>query len=395
MPSSEPGIPSNPKPWRSALWHALPVTTLVLALFYYWFVACVPARSPTPTIESPYTTARLAFFTETEDSEGSTQESVLHVANLATGQTRPIVPVFLWHEACSPPVWSPDGKRLALGEWSGSCQGLAHLIVDLDQGDVWKISVSGWHFRARWTADSRYVVFYLYDGNFSAAAVFDATDGNEVFWPVGSRDWFVPYRWGPVAISPVSPTILLADGSLIHLPDRSVINSYNYIHSRTHIGSGAWSPDGSLLAFSVCPGSPGPQICELRLAQGDGSNVQPMATIPADGRVVWEFDGRSVIFWGRTEKYVLDIEQRRVQVLAVAEEEPRYGLVDACGDVSSILEGEDLTGAEVTAACWSPDGALLATGEQGALRVYDRGFELLHTFSIFGTIRAISWSPVP
>ncbi len=354
-------------------------------------VACTLVQPPTPTINSPYETARLAFSVDLAGQEPFSK-SLLYVADLVADQAQLAASLYqtpLPGHSCAPPVWSPDGKRLALGEWDGECL-QSYSIVDLEQGKVW----DSWNSCGRggfkeWTSDSRYVAFscYGHEDTTSVVVLDVLKEKKKLSLPVRPHDWIGPYRWGLVAISPVSPTLLLQDGSLIYLPDLSFTIVNGYIHK------GAWSPDGSLLAFIGCQAYR--SSCALYLAQGNGAYAQRITEIPPiDGPVLWASNAQSVTFGEKPEKYILDVQQQQVRILPRDEEELPWPGRDLCGDTAPFLEKDTSPFRGTTAACWSPDNAMLAVGGLNTLRVYDRDFHLLHSFPVTGTVSNIAWSPI-
>lgn len=360
--------------------------------------------------QSPYTNSRLALFIESDHGKDG-----LYLADLRTEQIRLLSEVSASGLA---PVWSPDGKYLTPYRSSG-------VLVDIERGRIARVVPFPFFYGNgldQWTSDSRYAVFYDSDqyGN-SSATVFDTWTWTTIVSPTwsmcnypGRQSTGGECNLGIAAISPTEPQILLRDGTLISLPDSTQqfvrtykidLNDQQAITSgiRSGISWGAWSPDGELLALvthfpSLTDGQwDGSYECALHLARSDGTQVQEMVTMPCYGPLAWSQDGRSVTYWTKSHKYVLDAVQRKTQTLPVIEGEkalfPEQS--DPCGNINDFANHGSSEHEEITAACWSRDSALLAIGTQDALKIYDAHFNLLHSISVDGTVHGIAWSPVP
>jgi Tol biopolymer transport system component len=320
------------------------------------------------------------------------ETDMLYLADLETREITPVVPVEAGSD-CSPPVWSPDGKRLAIGK-TGNCALQREWVVDLEQDKTEELSFCSWGGVYHWTSDSRYVIYYcvgrrLGTGPSAAGMVFDTLEWETTRLPSESCNWDDQVCLnGPIAVSPTSPHVILENGKIVNLSDDRSTDICN------SIDSAAWSPDGSLLAFASCD-CQGQSACALYLAHGDGSQIKQIASTDdfGTGLLLWASDGRSVTFG---ERYVLDVEKLQVEAAPVSSsDETPYTWRADCGNVDTLTTDESSPLHEATAACWSPDSALLAVGEPNTLRVYDSRFNLLYSFPISGTISNIAWSPMP
>jgi WD40 repeat protein len=194
--------------------------------------------------------------------------------------------------------------------------------------------------------------------------------------------------------------MLLRDGKLINLSSLAE----SYMLSSRFVSCAAWSPDGAYLALVESSFVRDDKRWDytLYLAQGDGAKVQRVAKVESceHGQLLWESGSESVTLEGKEQKYVLDVTSQQVQVLpheANTQESQPPQRVDPCGDVDRFLaqDSELLPGETVTAACWSPDGALLAVGTPDALKIYDAQLRLSLSLRVDGAVMGISWSPVP
>lgn len=335
--------------------------------------------------DSPYRTGRLALLTQTDQGDS------LYIVDLAVDQ---VDFLFSPDGAGTQLFWSPDRNRLVrLGYFS-----IATWIVDVAEREFIKIGSSEHHWSGftGWTPDGHYAVFSNSDqyGN-SSAAVFDAWQWITVINTTATRKACPNshsmsggcYRRA-AAISPFTPTLLLQDGSVLNLTDLTETS----VFSKGLAHSAQWSNNGEYMVWvhHLNPGE-----CYLCLANADGTQPLSLATVPCDYQSLqWELDGSAALF-AETSRYILDPVKRQVEILpADADSMPSISQkdeIDPCGDCDGLLSGESSLG-EITAACWSPDKALLAVGKPGNLSVYDADLNLLRTFVVSGTVETLAWS---
>ncbi len=328
---------------------------------------------------------RLAFVTLSQDK---TTVELIHVENGVVGQVELL--------ASFKPVpdgrifWSPDGKTI-ISEINGVLSYWQNYIINPGNHTMVQYEFcSHWGGFKGWTTDSRYAIFECGDQySNNSTSVFDTWNREETVNTAKKCPPFGTCRRGPLAVSPVSPDILLKDGTLVHLASLSETVAIPHLSDALEA---AWSPDEEYLAITQHMGYP---ECNLYLARGDGTQAQQITVMDSCGGILtWEHEGHRVTFQTESYKYILDAEPRNLQVLASSRQQASQTIPnDPCGDVSHFLSGESTLG-KVTMACWSPQKSLLATGDSNVLKIYNLNLVLLSTLPVSGTIRQISWSPV-
>lgn len=358
------------------------LAVLLLAIVLVW-------KSLLPPKPGLYHTGRFALLVSPFQQPAS--ES-LYIGDLATNQVK-----FLFETRAngSELFWSPDGRRLIV---SGSFPtGLYALIGDVTDGKAAEIKggIYAWGGFAGWTSDGHYAIFTSDDqyGN-SDTTVFDTWQWQMVITTTATKDaCFEFHSMGGgcyrrvSAVSPVSPALVLMDGTLIdisHLTETSVI-------SRSIVKAATWSPDGQYLAFIRLQVYP--RECSLYLAKGDGARSRPLARVPCDYTLLeWKYD--AAVLWTETEKFILDPVKQQISTFSVASwETPQPKCKEPCGNLFPFLR--ESPSSEITSACRSPDKALLAIGKSGMLQIFDANLNLLQTFAVPGTVMQIAWSPTP
>ena len=196
----------------------------------------------------------------------------------------------------SQPAWSRDGRRLRFTLFDEIAGTSSLWEVSSDGENLHPILLGppfGVHDRSgRWSPDGRYFFFESTQGD------------NQTVWVV--RDSGNP--WLAETLKPVQLTFG-PNGYGLPVPDDSGHSVYVWggqerrdavIYGKTRgsfeallpnlkLGWYAFSPDGSLLAFS--------HQGTLWLCHGDGSELRPIVSEFAKvGRMVWSFDGQRILF---------------------------------------------------------------------------------------------------
>jgi Tol biopolymer transport system component len=275
MPSS-PGL-------KRLLRHA-PVLCVALLL-----PACTSGASPTPSPSAPSITAvppagstvapasgRLAFHSDPGGRDD---------LYLMDGDGSNLVQLTDGMETSVPPVWSPDGTRVAFVCCLPSRDGI--YVVGTDGTAPVRIAqASGEVGRPSWSPDSRRVAFASYADDSITVVGADGSNprvviagGSDPAWsPDGSRLAFLSNRDGDLEVFTAS-----TDGSkptqLTHNP------AADYAPS--------WSPDGTRVLFvSERDGNP-----EVYVMAADGSAQTDLSRSPVpDDFAVWSPDGTRIAY---------------------------------------------------------------------------------------------------
>jgi len=331
-----------------------------------------------------------------ETSEGKS----LYIANLATNQ----LDAFFFSEGLGYELfWSPDHKGL-LVEGDTYITKQPTWVVNVVERKAAKIEgwVYLWSGFYKWTSDGRYAIYTSSDqyGN-SDATVFDAWQWKTVISTTSKTCPFPQDMTGScnrrvAEISPFTSTLLLKDGSFLSLSDFSETR----VFSPGLVRVAEWSDNAKYLA--IVHSLRHSDECHLYLVNANGTEPLSLATLSCYDyhyykyrALQWEPNSKHAILFTKTARYVLDPVRQQVEILPAdvsptqtASQENNAG---PCGNCDTFLNGESSLG-EVTAACWSPDEALLAIGNVGNLSVYDANLNLLQTLAVSGTVKRLAWS---
>jgi TolB protein len=214
-------------------------------------------------------------------------------------------------------TWSPDGKRLAFSTGDG-VGGDAHIyVMDADGSDKTRISSNpGSKFEAYvgppvWSPDGEKVAFDRGVGKVTRSASAAAAGSAEP------------------SPSPV------AEKSGIYVVDADGTNESNLIHSG---GFGAWSPDGTKIAYM--DQHPGGLIDDIFVMNADGSGRRRLTKRLRNFFPAWSPDGKKIAFLAQNIHGTVEIDVMNA---------------DGTGR-KELARGSD---AEQSPA-WSPDGKKIA-----------------------------------
>ncbi len=198
--------------------------------------------------------------------------------------------------ALVPPVWSPDGQRLAfvVNEGGRYIEGQHVYTVRSDGSKLIKVGEMG-DLRTTgeptaaptWSPDSERVAFAQFDGQEALihTARFDGADLRRV-WNIGSDDDDSPQSISQVSWSPDGSEILIFSSSGVYVgsPDSSGLRN---LQASRWPGVVAWSPDGSRIAIYYPSNSFGRHHVRfgyiLTIAR-DGTDIRLLAEEDSDGR---------------------------------------------------------------------------------------------------------------
>jgi WD40 repeat protein len=173
-----------------------------------------------------------------------------------------------------------------------------------------------------WTASQRYGIFYTSSHyGVTETLVFDTVQWQVI--PEAGTECGMPYAMSPcyagmAAISPVADQYLNNWGEIVDIPTGARTD----LQSK-EVGSiygGAWSPDGTYLAYLVSRNSNAMAQSTLFLAQGDGSQTQEIADLPLPfqwdtTQWSWSSDGQQLVLTNSQDgdlQYILDIATRQL-----------------------------------------------------------------------------------
>ena len=317
-----------------------------------------PAATPASTEEpadatpSPTAAARIAF---TSDRDGNGE---IYVVNAdGSGLTRLFseeLPGVLSRPVATPPVWSPDGLRIAFT----SFRELKH-HVRVVNADASGLSNLGEGFAPAWAPDGSRITFssnregdfdiYVMNADGSGVIRLTTSLAKETLpaWsPDGSRIAFVSFQEGNVEVYVVNANgsgqirvfiqPRLGPGSRddasvpVWSPDSTQVafTTFRDVQFHTHIvnadGSGissigvglgpVWSPDGSRIAFTIgAAPAYGHDDSEIYVVNVNGSGQTRLTNNPAEDLApAWSPDGTRIAFVsdrdGNDEIYVMNAD---------------------------------------------------------------------------------------
>jgi dipeptidyl aminopeptidase/acylaminoacyl peptidase len=312
-----------------------------------------PAQAPTPTpsfekvisLESVGSPAiapdgrAVAFTVRTTDWEENGYDTEIWLWR--AGADEPFQLTRTADGSSTGPAWSPDGRWLAFGADRGD--GYQVHALPLAGGEAVPVTaVEGGIAGFEWSPDGRRIAFTRTEPEGDTAKALEERYGR---YEVEDRDYRMRHLW-VADVDPTTPEPAEA---------RRVTGGEDA--EAFTVGSFAWSPDGTAIAFDH---QPDPLInswmwADISVVDVESGAVRPLVTAPSgQGDPVWSPDGRWVLFTAShpdtSRAYFLNNELARV---------PAEG-----------GEPEILTGAfdeDVSAVAWLPQGVVF-TAWQGVKR---------------------------
>ena len=215
---------------------------------------------------------------------------------MADGSNVQSIPLQFDVYGLAPPMWSPDGGRLAvvLNEQNGQ---MAIYTVQSDGSESVKVAELGNHLTTwkpvaapTWSPDSKRVAFTTFDGEEWSvyAARFDGTDLRRI-WSSGTGEEAIAatqVSWSPDG----SEILFVADD--VHLVGVDGDGLRTLISGSAESTKAAWSPDGSMIAVYNPRRSSSIPVVPLEWEGTRYDNIM-LATLSRDGtdlRVLVEYD---------------------------------------------------------------------------------------------------------
>jgi len=208
-------------------------------------------------------------------------------------------------------IFAPGGKRYATNRG---------LVVDVKAGRVATVTteVSPWVSFWKWTVDGRFAIFTRINqyGN-GRMMVFDTQAWSTVLETTGCSSPASPCGEYPIALYPLEPRFLRADGWLTDLPARQtdLLGPWR-TGPALFVIFADWSPNAASLAFVT--GIEAQTDFVLYTAQGDGTQIQrvPLDSLPQS--LQWTSDSKSVVVTTTLSRYTLDVTTGQLQTTPLA-----------------------------------------------------------------------------
>jgi LysM repeat protein len=212
------------------------------------------------------------------------------------------------------PTWTPDpqavfapgGKRYATN---------GGLVVDLEQGRAVDVidEASPWVSFWNWTTDGRFAIFKRLNqyGN-GRMIIFDAQTWSTILETTGCSSPLSRCGEYPIALYPLGPRFLRADGWLTDLPARQTDLLDPWRTGLTlFVIFADWSPNAAWLAFVA--GDEAQTEFALYLAQADGAQLRRTLLDGLPQLMQWTADSKSVVVTTTLNRYLMDVSSGQLQ----------------------------------------------------------------------------------
>src|SRR6266851_4800208 len=276
-------------------------TCWMLALSVAGQESAKPAKAPastTPTIDQSleWTSAfnpkispdgkRVVYEVQKANWEDNAFDRNLWIADIATGESHALTSA---KKSSTNAAWSPDGKWIAFlsdrpGQITGTPEGKKQLyVISADGGEAQQITKAENDVNAfDWAPDSKRIAFSMTDPDPKTLK-----DRKEKYgeYSVVHADYQMTHLW----------TIELPDSSANTAPEAKRLTEGDAFS----VGSFAWSPDGTRIAFSAQKDSDliSSESADLYVVtMSDGAVKKIVSTPGPDTNPKWSPDGKKVAF---------------------------------------------------------------------------------------------------
>jgi len=247
-----------------------------------------------PPVWSPDGT-KIAFSRYIAGANGSQGYSEIFVMNADGSEQRRLTSKSKFDGGDGSPTWSPDGTKIAFYHIDSvsmpSVTGI--FVMNADGSDQRRLTQSKFDYSATWSPDGTKIAFYR-TGSFGAEIFVMNADGSDQRAVASNSKFFgSPPAWSPDGLKFAVAGALNTYGIYLINVDGS---NRTQITDSLEDGDPAWSPDGSKMTFLRCAVDDdfGCSDFEIWVVNADGSN--PTKLTHTDGYThAWSPDGTKII----------------------------------------------------------------------------------------------------